>query len=248
MIRALAGHFHKDVCFLQPAHPLMTDESLQQSIQTVPNNCIVVLEDVDALFGSDRKTHSGDGGSNKAPLTFSGLLNALDGVVNPDGTVFILTTNHIDRLDPALIRPGRVDLRVEFPLSTVEQLQGLFLNFYPGEHTLANKFALHAQALFPPIVVSDQQQEDKQINDNDRKDADKKEENNDKKEEYAPRVVEETSSLQLMKNKKKKKEEEEMQRVAVSMAALQQLFIRCRKKSADDAFKYFTDEFECVRP
>ena len=43
-------------------------------------------------------------------LTFSGLLNAIDGVTSTEGRIVFMTTNYVDRLDPALIRPGRVDL------------------------------------------------------------------------------------------------------------------------------------------
>ena len=42
-------------------------------------------------------------------MTFSGLLNAIDGVTSTEGRIVFMTTNYIDRLDPALIRPGRVD-------------------------------------------------------------------------------------------------------------------------------------------
>jgi len=43
-------------------------------------------------------------------LTFSGFLNALDGIRSKDGTITIMTTNHKEKLDPALIRPGRCDV------------------------------------------------------------------------------------------------------------------------------------------
>jgi chaperone BCS1 len=71
---------------------------------------IVLLEDIDAAFpsredqgdNSQQRQHSSD-------VTFSGLLNVLDGVAASEERLIFMTTNHIDRLDPALIRPGRVD-------------------------------------------------------------------------------------------------------------------------------------------
>merc|ERR1719401_333607 len=69
--------------------------------------------------------------SSRAPLTFSGLLNALDGVGNHNGLIFVLTTNFKEQLDAALIRDGRVDLRVRFDYCTPDQMQKLFDNFYP---------------------------------------------------------------------------------------------------------------------
>jgi len=71
----------------------------------------------------------------------SGLLNVLDGVVSPsEGRLIFMTTNHFQLLDAALIRPGRVDMKVHFGLATQNQAKRLFLNFYPGEDKLAKEF------------------------------------------------------------------------------------------------------------
>ena len=66
-------------------------------------------------------------------MTFSGFLNALDGVASGEERVIFLTTNHIERLDPALIRPGRVDLAALIDDADPEQAKTLFLNFYGTE-------------------------------------------------------------------------------------------------------------------
>eukprot|EP00475_Leptophrys_vorax_P022854 TRINITY_DN310_c0_g1_i1.p2 TRINITY_DN310_c0_g1~~TRINITY_DN310_c0_g1_i1.p2 ORF type:complete len:495 (-),score=162.38 TRINITY_DN310_c0_g1_i1:1598-3046(-) len=144
MIQSIAGYFRKNVAFLQPSNPKMTDDLLKSAVRSAPANSILVLEDIDALFGRDRKIRA-----SKSPLTFSGLLNALDGVGDPDGQIFILTTNFIDRLDPALIRHGRVDLKFEFPLATLDTSKEMFLSFYPGEVPSAEKFAGALMQKFP---------------------------------------------------------------------------------------------------
>ena len=128
LLTALAGKYHRNLCLLQPTDPRFTDHTLSEAVREAPPNSIMVLEDVDALFGRDREASNG-----KTPLTFSGLLNALDGIGNPDGQVFVLTTNHRDRLDPALIRNGRVDMHVEFSHATPEQMEMIFRQFYPAE-------------------------------------------------------------------------------------------------------------------
>jgi mitochondrial chaperone BCS1 len=66
-------------------------------------------------------------------VTFSGFLNALDGVASGEERIIFLTTNHLDRLDPALIRPGRVDLAVRVDDADPEQARTLFANFYGNE-------------------------------------------------------------------------------------------------------------------
>lgn len=106
--------------------PELTDDSLKSAIEEVPDNAIVVLEDIDALFGKNREKKVA-----QSPLTFSGLLNALDGVGNGNGVVFILTTNFAERLDSALTRYGRVDMRVLFSHCTGTQIKKMFERFYP---------------------------------------------------------------------------------------------------------------------
>jgi len=126
MVQALAGHFHRNVCFLLPTHPEMTDDSLREAIHRIPSNSIVVFEDIDSLFDIHRENKI-----SKSSLTFSGLLNALDGITSTNGQIFILTTNLRDHLDPALIRNGRVDLHFEFNYATEEQMMKMWNNFYP---------------------------------------------------------------------------------------------------------------------
>jgi chaperone BCS1 len=133
LLQAIAGKYRRNLCVLQPTDPNFTDEKLQGAIQDAPNRSIIVLEDVDALFGADRAQHGG----SKSSITFSGLLNALDGVANPEGQIFIMSTNHRERLDPALIRNGRVDLHVEFSFATSGQMEQLFAQFYPESDAAA---------------------------------------------------------------------------------------------------------------
>ena len=64
-------------------------------------------------------------------VTMSGLLNVIDGVGSEEGKLFFATTNYIDRLDPALLRPGRIDRKVEYRLATQEQAEALYVRFFP---------------------------------------------------------------------------------------------------------------------
>lgn len=66
-------------------------------------------------------------------MTFSGFLNALDGVASGEERIIFMTTNHLDRLDSALIRPGRVDLAELIDDAMPTQAKHLFMRFYEGE-------------------------------------------------------------------------------------------------------------------
>lgn len=74
-----------------------------------------------------------DGMSDVNTLSLSGLLNALDGVAASEGRLLFATTNHLERLDPALCRPGRMDVWVEFKNASRWQAEALFRNFFPSE-------------------------------------------------------------------------------------------------------------------
>ena len=63
-------------------------------------------------------------------LTLSGLLNIVDGVGAGEGRIMVATTNYYDRLDEALIRPGRIDLEVKFELASKYQAREQFRQFY----------------------------------------------------------------------------------------------------------------------
>ncbi|KAF8625116.1 hypothetical protein AX15_005540 [Amanita polypyramis BW_CC] len=79
-----------------------------------------------------RRGRSGDQLSDVNTLSLSGLLNALDGVAAAEGRVLFATTNHLERLDPALSRPGRMDVWVEFKNASKWQAEALFRNFFPS--------------------------------------------------------------------------------------------------------------------
>ena len=69
----------------------------------------------------------------QSSVTFSGFLNALDGVASGEERIIFMTTNHLDRLDPALIRPGRVDVLEHIDDANPAQARRLFTRFYRGE-------------------------------------------------------------------------------------------------------------------
>ena len=71
----------------------------------------------------------------------SGFLNALDGVVASEERIVFMTTNHPEKLDPALIRPGRVDVREYLGHATEYQTKEMFYRFYGGQKERAQSFA-----------------------------------------------------------------------------------------------------------
>jgi len=125
----------------------LDDNSLQGLISDLPEHCIALMEDIDAAFHHTLKRDLPDEGEesdetkrSKEPpaapqerssrISLSGLLNALDGVGAQEGRLLFATTNRYEALDPALRRPGRMDVHVEFSLASQYQVGALFKRFY----------------------------------------------------------------------------------------------------------------------
>ncbi len=107
---AIAGQCKLDIYIVDI--PRLNDENLRELFNKLPEKCIVLLEDVDAV-GVDREKDKEEDRARRHSVSLSGLLNALDGIASPEGRILIMTTNHVKKLDNALIRPGRIDLRLE---------------------------------------------------------------------------------------------------------------------------------------
>ena len=131
-IFALAGELEFSICVLNLSDRAMSDDRLSHRLADAPENSIILLEDIDAAFVSrevNPQLEAAYQGLNR--VTFSGLLNAIDGVTSSEGRIVFMTTNYLDRLDPALIRPGRVDVRQYVGFCSEHQLIEMFDKFYP---------------------------------------------------------------------------------------------------------------------
>lgn len=136
-VLAIASALKMDIALLSLASSNLDDDDLCELLATPPANAIVLIEDIDCVFLQRKET---DEKRNK--LTFSGLLNAIDGVASGEGRVLIATTNHIERLDPALIRPGRIDRKDWIGHADRDQLRRMFVRFFSDcDPALADQFA-----------------------------------------------------------------------------------------------------------
>ena len=137
-IAALAGHFRMNLYLLNLANEDMDDERFASLISEIPPRSFMVLEDIDGALGAHKRHADKEGHKG---LTLTGLLNSLDGFMAKDGSIVFMTTNHRELLDPALLRPGRVDVEVEFKPATAEQKEHLFRRFFPNaSESLAREF------------------------------------------------------------------------------------------------------------
>ncbi|KAG8880586.1 hypothetical protein FRB97_000681 [Tulasnella sp. 331] len=144
-VHAVAGELQLEIYCVPISNSSLDDSSLQRLVSNTPPNCILLLEDIDCAFASREDEEDEEDALNgkpfdpyrlgqaKSSVTLSGLLNLLDSVSSEEGRIVFATTNHVDRLDPALLRPGRMDLRVEYKNATQGQASDLFSRFYSQE-------------------------------------------------------------------------------------------------------------------
>lgn len=121
----------------------LTDDTLENAFSALPRNSVVLMEDIDTYRVTNERgtTKSGESESDDkndlisaitGGLTLAGLLNAIDGIIASDGRIIIATTNHLEKLDEALVRKGRFNLTVEIGYLTEPCFRQFFANFYPN--------------------------------------------------------------------------------------------------------------------
>lgn len=151
-ITAIATYLKRRIYRVSLVAPSLSDDSLHAAINSVSNSALIVMEDIDALFDSHRDK------KDQFCVTFSGLLNAIDGVGDSSrGVIFIFTTNHPDRLDSALCRKGRIDRVFCLECANETTAKAMFLRFYPGAEEEAIKFAASAMRQAPRPSLSELQ-------------------------------------------------------------------------------------------
>lgn len=131
----LSNLFYNDIIYI-------LDQNGKTVTYNIPiNQRIYVFEEIDTigdiimdrklkekLIEIEEKEESSDKGDDLLNLGF--LLELFDGVLETPGRIMILTTNHKEHIDPALLRPGRIDLDIEFGLCDNDMLSDMFIHFF----------------------------------------------------------------------------------------------------------------------
>ena len=138
-IQAIATYLGRNIYYLDLKNAV-TNQDLQMMFEyvnkNVQNGGIIVIEDIDAMTDIVLKRESVAElrvnqlvSSTDAKLSLEYLLNILQGTLTLDDSIFVVTTNHIDHLDPAFYRDGRFDVKIELKLSDHYQIQSIYQKF-----------------------------------------------------------------------------------------------------------------------
>lgn len=122
IIRAIATEFKFNICAVDMK--TITTNALVDAISNMPPRSILLFEDCDGLAATSNrninvesieKTNTAGKGGSSLAIDLPGFLNILDGIAPLNDVVVFMTTNHIDRIDPAIFRDGRTDHVIELP-------------------------------------------------------------------------------------------------------------------------------------
>lgn len=130
LIHALASDFGFDIKYVKSL------QGLGAAFRSATAKDLFVIEDIDTLSGAlsrESGARASEETASRAAAPLHEILNAMDGMQTPDGLKFIVTTNHFDRLDPAIVRPGRIDEAIEVGPLSVESAREMFRAFYGRE-------------------------------------------------------------------------------------------------------------------
>ncbi|KAL6848850.1 hypothetical protein ACP4OV_021433 [Aristida adscensionis] len=138
LIAAMANHLRFDIYDLELT-AVNSNSDLRRLLVGMSNRSILVVEDIDCSIelkhreegeGGDKSNSTEGKGEDK--VTLSGLLNFVDGLWSTSGEerIIVFTTNYKDRLDPALLRPGRMDMHIHMGYCTPESFRILANNYH----------------------------------------------------------------------------------------------------------------------
>jgi len=141
LVSALGAHFGLSIYVVNLGE--FNDRSLMKAVNNVPAHSVLLFEDIDCMKGSqsrgpadpnsakDKPATANTKESSPSGVTLSGLLNVLDGFYAPTGVLFVMTTNHVEKLDEALLRPGRIDYKLYMGKASDYQKVELYRRFFP---------------------------------------------------------------------------------------------------------------------
>ena len=132
-INAISSYLKKDIYYLDLT-TVKTNDDLKLLFNYInkekSENGIIVIEDIDAMTNVVHDRNFLDLGSDTGELTLECLLNLLQGTLTHDGSTFLITTNHIEKLDPAFYRDGRFDIKMELTPCDHHQMNTIYNKFF----------------------------------------------------------------------------------------------------------------------
>ncbi|TVU45863.1 hypothetical protein EJB05_05368, partial [Eragrostis curvula] len=162
LVAAIANHLRFDIYDLELTE-VDSNSDLRRLLIGMSNRSILVVEDIDCTIEMKQREESGSNSTDEEKgehkVTLSGLLNFIDGLwsTSGEGRIIIFTTNYKERLEPALLRPGRMDMHIHMGYCTPESFRILANNYHSVEcHAIYPKIEeLIKEVMVTPAEVAE---------------------------------------------------------------------------------------------
>ncbi|XP_060200778.1 AAA-ATPase At3g50940-like [Lycium barbarum] len=130
LIGAMANHLNYDIYDLDLTE-VRSNSNLRSLLLGMSGRSILVIEDIDCGIKLENREKDEEKENKHNRVTLSGILNFLDGIWSCCGEerIIVVTTNHIDKLDAALLRPGRMDMRIHMSYCKLSAFKQLVFNY-----------------------------------------------------------------------------------------------------------------------
>jgi mitochondrial chaperone BCS1 len=145
---ALASELHMNVAVMSLSC-VHSDDALRELMVSLPRKCLLLIEDIDSAFAKREAKEA-------EFVSYSGLLNAIDGIAAAEGRVLVMTTNNLDAIDPALRRPGRSDMEIHIDVADAAQAERLYRRFFPdseGAQSFGAEYAGRSPAEIQGVLM-----------------------------------------------------------------------------------------------
>ena len=165
IIKAIS-YVHKLSLYYLALNEVYSDADLRRLFESIPPRAVLVLEDVDAMGkdivrprSEEDEEDKKDSDAKEKPwmrrgVTLSSLLNLMDGVTGAHGRITIMTTNHPEKIDSALLRAGRCDLKIKVGLCDEDGIRQLYKLYFDTDISEADLDKIRDLKLTPADVTS----------------------------------------------------------------------------------------------
>ncbi|KAJ7953049.1 Aaa-atpase [Quillaja saponaria] len=156
LIAAMANYLKFDIYDLELSS-IYSDSELRWILLSTANRSILVIEDIDcSVEMQDRENQNQHDPDSHTKLTLSSLLNFIDGLWSScgDERIIVFTTNHKEKLDPALLRPGRMDVHINMSYCSGNGFKILASNYLGIHDHCQNQLYEEVQGLIDSTEVT----------------------------------------------------------------------------------------------
>jgi chaperone BCS1 len=154
IVISLASKFNLPVFYISLSG--LNDTSLFKAFSKAHTPCVILIEDIDRyVFDKQAMSQASDGKQEIQGITLSGMLNTIDSVLSVEGRILMITCNDSTKLDPALIRPGRIDYQIYIDNLKSEDIEKMAKQYFKCDVSIPLNLSIAGSAVENKLYQSE---------------------------------------------------------------------------------------------